>query len=236
MHHHWPQPRTLSIPDLDADAITIRAGIVADHSQWSSTAVSGSVSGSVYNGNGGVSGSISSTVTDHQRVFIHFPDDGTEMALSCDDWNLDVRPGHCLIVAFGGQSGTNPKDAMVAFNAHTRLANPGDDLKAGRLAQNFASRDSGALWFWRLIAWALALPGFAFTAWLATLDEDGWVIAILALLPTVAILNFITLPIARCAKRAWLRRLGREVRAALSPALEQVAAEIPRPAPAMASA
>jgi len=235
MHTLWPQPKTVSLPELHAEAVTIRAGIVADHSRWSSTAVSGSVSGSVYNGNGGVSGSISSTVTDHQRIFIHFPDDGTEMALRCDDWNLDVRAGHCLVVAFGGRMPTRADDTVVVLNAHTRVVAPGDDLNAGRLARRFASTSTIGLWFWRLVALGLAfMSGLLVLAWLDARGEDDP--SLPAIIVGGVVLFTVGRWISRTAKNAMLRRLGREVRAAVSPALEQVAAEIPRPAPAMASA
>lgn len=148
MSSYWPETESLDIPHLDARGIRLRVGMVTGQSRWSSTSVKGSIGGGMYNGTGSVHGSVSSTVTNHQRVFVHFPEDSSEVALEWDDWNFDIREGHTLILACG------PTDdrACLAYNADTRQPGPKNSLKIGEIATSYARTFALDLWFWRLIA------------------------------------------------------------------------------------
>mgnify|MGYP001265823878 CR=1 FL=1 len=229
MNSLWPRTEVLNLPELEAQGIRLKVGVVIGQSRWSSTSVKGSVGGSVYNGNGGVSGSISSTVTDHQRVFVHFPQDGVEVAFEWDEWDFNVREGHRLALAIDPQQ---DERACFAYNFDTRQVGPKQPIKTGAVVANVARTFRGDLWFWRFLAAAVTVTPAAFFSLMA-INQRGdegamWFCAIFGVLGTLGAWTFLAGPLARGAKRVYQRRLGRRVRKALLPHAHRLAESLPR--------
>lgn len=234
MPTNWPQDAVVDVPSLQARAVRLQAGIVASAERWSSTQVSGSVGGSVYNGTGAVTGSVSSRTTQHQRVYVHFPQTGREAALNLDDWNFDARPGHAVILVVPPQRRRAGEAPVLIHNVSTGRAGPEDRLITGRAARRFARIPAFRLWLSRAVALGLAFAPAAYVelarpAFARRLKESEG--HLLAAASVVVLLALLTLPLWRAAKRAHLRRLGRALDEALQPHIDSIAAQVPRAAP-----
>lgn len=227
MSSYWPETESIDLPHLNAQGIRLRVGMVAGQSRWSSTSVNGSMGGSMYNGNGYVGGSISSSVTNHHRVFVEFPEDSSEVSLDWDDWDFDVRDGQVLILACG------PADdrACLAYNAHTRQTGPKNSLKIGEHAATYAQTYAFDLWFWRLISFGIVV-GSGVLGFVALREmipvAPPWSGLVVGICGCVGGWLAIAGPLAHGAGRVYRRRLGRKLRKALLPEMERAASRVPR--------
>lgn len=231
MPAQWPQEQSFDVPALAVRGVRLRAGVVVNAERWSSTRVSGSVGGSVYNGTGGVSGSISSKTTQHQRVYIHYPSSGQESALNLDDWQFDVRSGHTVIVVLPPENRRGSDHPVLVHNVNTGQTGPHDMLTAGRVARRFASAPKAGLWFWRAVALALAVAPAAYievaSPEFARRMKDNQVY-MLQLVSIVVLLLIATLPLWRAAKRAYLRGLGRRLARSLRDPIAALGQSVPK--------
>mgnify|MGYP001179135558 CR=1 FL=1 len=227
MSSYWPETESIDLPHLDARGIRLRIGVVAGQSRWSSTSVKGSVGGSIYNGNGYVGGSVSSTITNHQRVFIEFPEDSSEVSLEWDDWDFDVRDGQVLVLA----SGPDDDRACLVYNTNTRQAGPRKSLQTGEIAERYARTFAVDLWFWRLVAIGMVVGAGALAVYIFSEMFPYAHVGAKAgagVVGSLACLFILAAPLAVWAGRVYRRRLGRRLRKALLPEMERAAGRVPR--------